>query len=77
MDERKPELLNKIVMRLLSSEATSTEVGESLGKSESEILPALDRLRRDGTIECMAGYWAVTESFKAKVSPAQSDGTAD
>jgi len=61
-------LLNKIIMRLLSAEATSIEIGDSLGKSESEILPALDTLRRQGTIECMAGQWEVTESFKAKMT---------
>jgi len=62
------ELRNKIIARLLSGEASSKEVGESLGKSESELLPALDELRRDGTAECMAGHWAITEFFKNKMA---------
>ena len=66
------ELLNKIIARLLSGEATSKEVGASLGKSESEVLPALDQLRRDGTVECVAGQWAVTESFKSRLASAPS-----
>ena len=66
------ELVNRIIARLLSGEASSKDVSESLGKSESEILPALDQLRRDGTLECMAGQWAVTELFKTKMHSAQS-----
>lgn len=66
--KQEPELLNKIIMRLLIGEAIPTEEGESLGKSESEITPALDRLRGDDTIECMAGLWGLTGSFKVKVA---------
>lgn len=60
-----PELSNRIIQKLLSNSATVAEIAQAVGAAEYNVLNALDTLRANGHVQCMAGQWSIGERFQA------------